>query len=184
MPENMERLGIIRHSGSPWASPLHYGSQAWGWVAPMWRLSRLNKATIPNRYPVPHIPDFSAHLLDSVVFSKVDLVRGYHQVPVQPLDIPETALITSFRLFEFLRMPFGRYEALKGKAIRQAVDWTKERKLAFVEAKAALASATMLAHPSPKAPIAITTDASDYAVGAVHDQWVKGAWQPLAFFSR
>uniref|UniRef100_A0A3P8SD44 Gypsy retrotransposon integrase-like protein 1 n=1 Tax=Amphiprion percula TaxID=161767 RepID=A0A3P8SD44_AMPPE len=27
-------------------------------------------------------------------------------------------------------------------------------------------------------------DASDYAVGAVHEQWVEGAWQLLAFFSR
>jgi len=42
----------------------------------------------------------------------------------------------------------------------------------------------MLAHPSPKAPIAITTDASDYAVGVVYEQWVGGAWQPLTFFSR
>ncbi|KAJ8405683.1 hypothetical protein AAFF_G00316630 [Aldrovandia affinis] len=42
----------------------------------------------------------------------------------------------------------------------------------------------MLAHPSHTAPIAITTDASDYAVGAVYEQWVGGAWQPLAFFSR
>ena len=47
-----------------------------------------------------------------------------------------------------------------------------------------MAKATLLAHPAPDAPISITTDASDYAVGGVHEQWVKGAWQPLAFFSR
>lgn len=45
---------------------------------------------------------------------------------------------------------------------------------AFAAAKAALASAAMLAHPSPEAPITITTDASDYAVGAVHEQWIHG----------
>ena len=55
---------------------------------------------------------------------------------------------------------------------------------AFNATKAALARATMLAHPVPSAPIAITSDASDYAVGAVYEQWVDGAWQPLAFFSR
>ncbi|GAA6090401.1 uncharacterized protein K02A2.6-like [Tachysurus ichikawai] len=38
----------------------------------------------------------------------------------------------------------------------------------------------MLSHPIPDAPIAITTDASDYAVGAVHKQLVDGVWQ-LAF---
>lgn len=42
----------------------------------------------------------------------------------------------------------------------------------------------MLAHPVPKAPISITTDTSDYTVGSVHEQWVNGAWQLLAFFSR
>ena len=76
------------------------------------------------------------------------------------------------------------YEALKGKAARHAVIWTEERNRAFEDAKAALAKATMLAHSAPKVPISITSDASDYAVGAVHEQWVKGAWQPLAFFSR
>ncbi|KAJ8401708.1 hypothetical protein AAFF_G00376790 [Aldrovandia affinis] len=76
------------------------------------------------------------------------------------------------------------YEALKGKSPNQAIEWTAEREGAFKDTKAALAQAAMLAHPSHTAPIAITTDASDYAVGAVYEQWVGGAWQPLAFFSR
>lgn len=59
-----------------------------------------------GRYPVPHIQDFSVHLAGAVIFSKVDLVRGYHQVPVHSQYVPKTAVITSFGLFEFLRMPF------------------------------------------------------------------------------
>lgn len=58
-----------------------------------------------------------------------------------------------------------------------------ERDDAFADTKMALDEATMLAHPFPKAPIAITYKASDYAIGAVYEQWVGGAWQPLAFFS-
>ena len=62
---------------------------------------------------MPHIQDFSAHLAGAAIFSKVDLVRGYYQVPVRPQDVPKTAVITPFGLFEFLRMfPFG----LKGAA--------------------------------------------------------------------
>uniref|UniRef100_A0AAV2M503 Uncharacterized protein n=1 Tax=Knipowitschia caucasica TaxID=637954 RepID=A0AAV2M503_KNICA len=38
---------------------------------------------------------------------KVDLVRGYHQVRCTLADIPKTAVVTPFGLFEFLRMPFG-----------------------------------------------------------------------------
>jgi cytoskeleton-associated protein 5 len=41
------------------------------------------------------------------VFSKVDLVKGYHQVPVAAADVPKTAIITPFGLFEYLFMPFG-----------------------------------------------------------------------------
>lgn len=71
------------------------------------------------------------------------------------------------------------HEALKGNAPKHQVDWSSER-----ERKVALAKAMMLAHPLPDAPIVITTDTSDYAVGGVHEQWVDGAWQPHAFFSR
>ena len=70
------------------------------------------------------------------------------------------------------------YEALTAKSPGQTIDWTAEREAAFEATKTALCQAAMLAHPSPGAPIAITTDASDYAVGAVHEQWVDGAWQP------
>lgn len=71
------------------------------------------------------------------------------------------------------------YEALQGKTPKDMLDWSTGMDKAFDADNTAL-----LAHPSPTAPIAFTTDPSDYAVGAVCEQWVGGAWQPLAFFSK
>jgi hypothetical protein len=43
----------------------------------------------------------------STLFSIFDLTRGYHQIPVRREDVPKTAFVTKYGLFEFLAMPFG-----------------------------------------------------------------------------
>ena len=57
-------------------------------------------------------------------------------------------------------------------------------KHAFLACTTALANAAILAHPCTGGKLALTSDASDVAVGAVLEQYKKGDWQPLAFFSR
>ena len=54
----------------------------------------------------------------------------------------------------------------------------------FIGTKEALANATMLHHPVQGALTALTTDASDTALGAVLEQKTGNDWKPLAFFSR
>ena len=54
----------------------------------------------------------------------------------------------------------------------------------FESVKQALAQATMLQHPNPKAPLSLMVDASDFAVGGVLQQLINGVWHPLSFFSK
>ena len=93
----MEEMGIIWRSTSQWASPLHMVPKQLGSWRPCGDYRRLNNSTVPDRYPIPHIQDLSTNLSGAKVFSKVDLVRGYHQIPV--LLLPHLLVI--------LQMPFG-----------------------------------------------------------------------------
>ena len=77
-----------------------------GW-RPCGDYCRLNNVTIPDRYPLPNIADFTSRISGSTIFSRLDLQKGYYQIPMAAEDIPKTAIVTPFGMFKFLRLPFG-----------------------------------------------------------------------------
>ena len=58
----------------------------------------VNAATKPARYPIPHVQDFLDSLAGGTIFSKIDLVRAYHQIPVaqRTEDVPKTTIVTLY----------------------------------------------------------------------------------------
>ena len=101
------KLGICRRSSSRYRSNLVMVNKSDGSKRYCGDYTRLNAVTVPDAYPLPLLADFTANLAGCTVFSKVDLIRGYHQVPVAQKDIPKMAIVTPFGLFEYVRMPFG-----------------------------------------------------------------------------
>jgi RNase H-like domain found in reverse transcriptase/Reverse transcriptase (RNA-dependent DNA polymerase) len=63
--------------------------------------------TVPDSYQLPNMMDFSSQVAGCRVFSKIDLRKGYFQIPMHPADVEKMAITTPFSLFEFTRMPFG-----------------------------------------------------------------------------
>ncbi|GFX70915.1 transposon Ty3-G Gag-Pol polyprotein [Trichonephila clavipes] len=191
-------LGHLRSSKSNYASPLHMvpknGTLDWRPVADY---RALNSQTLKDKYPVPCIADFAAELHGSKIFSRIDLVKAYHQISIHPDDI-----CTPFGLFESTRMQFGlsthilalKVQFLEGHTNQkkshssvckspEPLKWNENAEQAFLAAKNAIAEATLLRHPIPGSKLSLWVNASDNAIGGTLSQLSQGKWEPIAFFS-
>lgn len=105
--ERLMEMGICEPSKSPWASPLHVVKKKDGGLRVCGDYRRLNAVTLPDRYPIPRIQDFTYQLSGKKIFTKLDLKKAYYWIPMAKEDAQKTAITTPFGLFEFNCMTFG-----------------------------------------------------------------------------
>jgi hypothetical protein len=99
--------GYIRPSTSPWTAPVPFVEKKDGTKRMYIDYRSLNEVTIKNKYPLLRIEDLFNQLRGASVFSKIDLRSSYHQLRIRHSDIPKTAFITKYGLYEFTVMSFG-----------------------------------------------------------------------------
>jgi hypothetical protein len=98
--------GYIRPSALPWGAPVIFVPKKDGTQRMCVDYHSLNEVTIKNKYPLTMIDDLFDQLKGACVFSKIDLRSGYHQLKIRPTDIPKTAFITRYGLYEYAVMSF------------------------------------------------------------------------------
>ena len=105
--ETMLKLGVIEPAQSPYSSPVVLVRKRDGSIRFCVDFRRLNKKVIFDAEPLPDVECLFAKLGKAKYLTKIDLSRGYWQIPVKPEDRPKTAFTTELGQFQFVVMPFG-----------------------------------------------------------------------------
>nr|KYP48071.1 Transposon Ty3-I Gag-Pol polyprotein [Cajanus cajan] len=105
--EDLLEKQLVRPSVSSWGAPVLLVKKKDGGSRLCVDYRQLNKLTIKNKYPLPRIDDLMDQLRGTLVFSKIDLRSGYHQIRVKEGDILKTAFRTRYGHYEYVVMSFG-----------------------------------------------------------------------------
>jgi hypothetical protein len=99
--------GYIHPSTSPWGCSTLFVQKKDKELHLCVDYQPLNAVTIKNKYPLPCIDILFDQLAGAQVFSKIVLCSNYHQIKIRAEDIPKTAFMMRYGLYEYLVMSFG-----------------------------------------------------------------------------
>ena len=109
--KELEKLGIIervdKSAPNTFTSPLHLVPKPNGSLRPVGDFRLLNLMTTLDLFPLPNLRSFTDKIAGSKVFSKVDMIKAFHQIVIDPRDRHKVCITTPWGLFNFKRLAMG-----------------------------------------------------------------------------
>ena len=90
--DDMMKMGVIRESNSPYASPVVVVKKKDGSNRVCVDYQKLHKLTVFDPEPIPTAIHLFQKLNGDKFFWKIDLSKGYWQVTIPEADIPKNGL--------------------------------------------------------------------------------------------
>ena len=105
--KELELNEIIEKCNSPWSSPVVPIRKTDGTLRLCIDYRRVNSVTKQEKFPMPNLSDsiYSVHNVN--FFSKIDLTKGYYQVPIHEDSRAITSFSTQHNQYQFKRLSFG-----------------------------------------------------------------------------
>ena len=105
--ETMLGMGVIERANSPYNSPIVLVKKKDGTIRFCVDFRKLNQKVIFDAEPMPDVEYLFSKLAKAKYLSKLDLAKGYWQVPMSDSDKAKTAFTTPAGQFQWRVMPFG-----------------------------------------------------------------------------
>ena len=118
--ERLLKAGVIEESVSAYSAPCLLVYKKSGKPRLVVDYRKLNAKIQPIRYPLPHLESTLQSLGGNSVFTTLDLLSGYHQIPLRQQDQHKTAFSTGRGLYQYRRVPFGMITS--GAAMQYAME--------------------------------------------------------------
>ena len=126
--ESMLQMGVIERAQSPYSSPILLVRKPDGSFRFCVDFRRFNRVLRFDGEPMPDVEHLFAQVGSAKYFSKLDLTKGYWQIPMREADKHMTAFTTPQGQFQWLVMPFGLKTAgaVFSRTMRMVLDVVKQ----------------------------------------------------------